>query len=95
VVFKPKNMTPHELQAGEIWVKKEFSKLSSIVKHLPWNLHHPLLYLAMNLGIRANAKADALRLPTLDAELFQEKSHPSRFQRDVMHTGESTFSVGS
>jgi radical SAM superfamily enzyme YgiQ (UPF0313 family) len=73
VVFKPKNMTPYELQAGEIWAKKEFSKLSSILKNLPWNLSHPLLYVAMNLGTRQNVKADILRLPKLSSELFNMK----------------------
>jgi radical SAM superfamily enzyme YgiQ (UPF0313 family) len=73
VVFKPKNMTPYELQSGEIWTKKEFSKLSSIIKYLPWNLSHPLLYVAMNLGIRQNVKIDLLRLPKLASELFTMK----------------------
>ncbi|MBN2189298.1 MAG: B12-binding domain-containing radical SAM protein [Chitinispirillaceae bacterium] len=73
VVFKPKNMTPYELQSGEIWTKKEFSKLSSIIKYLPWNLSHPLLYAAMNLGTRANVKADMVRLPQLASELFTLK----------------------
>jgi radical SAM superfamily enzyme YgiQ (UPF0313 family) len=70
VVFKPKNMTPYELQSGEIWTKKEFSKLSSIIKNLPWNLSHPLLYVAMNLGTRANVKVDMVRLPLLASKLF-------------------------
>jgi radical SAM superfamily enzyme YgiQ (UPF0313 family) len=73
VVFKPKNMTPYELQSGEIWTKKEFSKLSSIIKNLPWNLSHPLLYVAMNLGTRANVKVDMARLPKLASELFDVK----------------------
>lgn len=73
VVFKPRNMTPYELQSGEIWTKKEFSKLSSIIKHLPWNLSHPLLYIAMNLGTRENVKVDTLRLPQLASELFNSK----------------------
>ena len=73
VVFKPKNMTPYELQAGEIWTKKEFSKLSSIILNLPWSMSHPLLYVAMNLGTRHNAKVYLLRLPVLASELFNVK----------------------
>jgi radical SAM superfamily enzyme YgiQ (UPF0313 family) len=73
VVFRPKNMTPYELQSGEIMVKKEFSSMFSIIKNLPWNMSHPLLYLAMNLGVRENVKADILRLPTLASELFNMK----------------------
>ncbi len=70
VVFRPSHMTPHELQEGEIMIKKEFSSYSSILKRLPGNLSHPLLYLAMNLGIRKNVDIDLKRLPQLDAELF-------------------------
>ena len=77
VVFRPKNMTPYELQSGEIWAKREFSKISSVIKYLPWNLAHPLLYLAMNVGIRKNAKADAVRLPQLELELFGKTPEPS------------------
>ena len=73
VVFTPKNMSPYDLQSGEIWVKKEFSKLSCILKNLPWNLSHPLLYIAMNLGTRQNAKKDMLHLPKLASELFPLK----------------------
>jgi radical SAM superfamily enzyme YgiQ (UPF0313 family) len=77
VVFKPRNMSPYELQSGEIWTKKEFSKLSSIIKNLPWNMSHPLLYIAMNLGTRENVKADTLRLPQLASELFNMKQEIS------------------
>ncbi len=73
VVFNPRNMTPYELQAGEIWVKREFSRISSILKNLPWNFSHPLLYFAMNLGTRQNAKVDLKRLPILESELFNNK----------------------
>ena len=55
VVFKPKNMSPYQLQSGKVWVKREFSKMSSIIKKFPWNMSHPLLYLVMNMGIRKTA----------------------------------------
>lgn len=71
VVFRPKSMSPYELQAGEIWIKKEFSKMSSILKRLPDNLSHPLLYLAMNLGMRKTVKADDKKLPHLMTEIFE------------------------
>lgn len=93
VVFRPKNMSPHELQAGEIRVKREFSKLSSIIKNFPWNLSHPLLYLAVNLGTRANAKTDAVRLKTLDTDLFSSNSGHSRSRLDLQGTGENACSV--
>jgi radical SAM superfamily enzyme YgiQ (UPF0313 family) len=65
VVFKPKNMTPYELQTGEIWVKREFTKISSILRRLSGNLSHPLIHLALNFGSRKNVKADFVRLPKL------------------------------
>jgi radical SAM superfamily enzyme YgiQ (UPF0313 family) len=90
VVFRPRNMTPYELQAGEIWVKREFSKLSAILKKLPWNMSHPLLYLAMNHGIRANVKSDALLLPILERELFGTIPEP-----EIDFIREPVLSAGS
>ena len=69
VVFKPKNMSPYELQAGEIWVKREFTKISSILRRLSGNLEHPLLHLALNLASRKNVKKDTQRLPNLVSEI--------------------------
>ncbi|MBN1822726.1 MAG: B12-binding domain-containing radical SAM protein [Endomicrobiales bacterium] len=83
VVFKPRNMTPYELQSGEIWVKKEFSRLSSILRRFPGNLSHPLIYLAMNLGIRENVKVDTRRLPGLRDKIFESCPSiiPERIER--------------
>ncbi|MEK7449621.1 MAG: radical SAM protein, partial [Planctomycetota bacterium] len=69
VVFKPKNMSPYELQAGEIMVKREFTKISSLIRRLPGNLSHPFLYLALNFGSRKNVKTDIKRLPELVSEI--------------------------
>lgn len=71
VVFKPKNMSSYELQAGVFWIKKEFSKISSILKRLPYNMSHPFLYLAMNFGMRKVVKADKTRLKILASEIFE------------------------
>jgi radical SAM superfamily enzyme YgiQ (UPF0313 family) len=75
VVFRPKNMTPYELQAGVLHVKKEFSKISTILGNLPWNMSHPLLYLAINLGTRQSVKNDKKRLSLLSSEIF-DANHP-------------------
>ncbi len=69
VVFQPKHMTPYELQTGEIRVKREFTKISSILRRLPGNLAHPLLYLAMNWASRKNVKTETRRLPQLISEI--------------------------
>lgn len=69
VVFQPKNMSPYELQTGEIRTKREFTKIASILRRLPGNLSHPLLYLALNWGSRKNVKTDTKRLPQLVSEI--------------------------
>ncbi len=69
-VFQPRNMSPFELQAGRLWVLKEFTKMSSILRRLPAHLDHPLLHLAMNLGFQAGCKKELQELPGLAAELF-------------------------
>lgn len=56
VVFKPKMLTPEELHEGRIWIKKEFTKISSILWRLPFNLSHPLLHIALNRGARKGTK---------------------------------------
>jgi radical SAM superfamily enzyme YgiQ (UPF0313 family) len=61
-VFRPKQMSAYELQRGKIWVKKEFSKVSSIMKRLSANLSHPLFYLALNASINRKVKKDYKKL---------------------------------
>ena len=70
VVFKPKNMTPTELQEGKIWVVKEFSKISSIIKRFPSNIAHPFIYLLMNIGIKQSVREDIANLARLKKEVF-------------------------
>ena len=52
VVFRPRNMTPLELQIGKIKAKTDFSKLFSIAVRVLGNFRMPLLYIATNLGYR-------------------------------------------
>jgi radical SAM superfamily enzyme YgiQ (UPF0313 family) len=82
VVFKPKQMTPYELQEGKTWVKKEFSKLSSILKRFPQNISHPLLYLAMNFATRKNVKLDYKKLPHQNFEIFDSKREGGSFSQE-------------
>jgi len=74
VVFKPKSMTPYELQNGTNWVRSEYTKFSSILGRLPGNLAHPLLFLAMNLAAKKGVQEDLARLPILDGEVFNAVS---------------------
>lgn len=63
-------MTPYELQRGKIWVKKEFSKMSNILRRFPTNLSHPLLYLSLNITINKKIKFDYNELESLKDELY-------------------------
>ncbi len=89
VVFKPRHMTPYELQEGKNQVKKEFSRISSIMKRFPYNLSHPLLYLAMNFAARKNVKSDYRRLSRQSMELFCGKGNMEPFSS----AGEQNTSV--
>ncbi len=81
VTFRPKNMSPDELQAGTLWVKKEFAKMSSILRRLPANRAHPLLYLSMNLALRQIVKIDAIKFPVLIPEVFASQGDESVIAR--------------
>lgn len=71
VVFKPKNMTPYELQAGKINARKKFYSISSLLKRLSGNLYNPLVYFPMNYGHMKQVKVEAKRIVTLKPKLFE------------------------
>ncbi len=62
VVFRPKNMTPLELQVIEIKTKTAFNSILSIVERFIGNLRMPGYYLAANLGYRKLALMENKRL---------------------------------
>jgi radical SAM superfamily enzyme YgiQ (UPF0313 family) len=70
VVFQPKNMSPFELQAGRLWVLKQYTRMSSMLRRLPENLDFPFLHLVMNLGFHAACKHELRELPGLATRLF-------------------------
>jgi radical SAM superfamily enzyme YgiQ (UPF0313 family) len=70
VVFKPMNMTPYELQSGNVNAKKRFYSMMSILKRLPANLYSPLIFFAINYGNMKQAKVEVKRLAKLKSELF-------------------------
>lgn len=70
VVFKPKNMTPYELQMGKVNARKKFYTISSILKRLPGNLYNLVLYFATNYGHMKQVKAEGRRISRLKTELF-------------------------
>jgi len=57
VVFRPKNMTPLELQIGEINAKVSFNTIPSIIYRFSGNFRASVLYLASNIGYRKRALA--------------------------------------
>jgi radical SAM superfamily enzyme YgiQ (UPF0313 family) len=69
VVFRPKNMTTQELLEGHLYTRKQFYKISSIVKRLSHGSPHPLLYIAMNFGYRKSIKEDTENLQNETARL--------------------------
>jgi radical SAM superfamily enzyme YgiQ (UPF0313 family) len=73
VVFKPRNMSPSELQLCKIDAKKRFYSKSSILKRLMGNMYNPFLYLALNLGHVKQVKVEEKRLGSLQSELFDLK----------------------
>ncbi len=74
VVFKPKNMTPYELQMGKVNARKKFYKISSVLKRFSGNLYNPVLYFATNYGHMKQVKVEAKRIDRIKSELFEKLS---------------------
>ena len=70
VVFKPKNMTPYELQIGKVNAKKKFYSISSVLKRLSGNLYNPVLFFPINYGNMKQVRVEAKRIAKLKSELF-------------------------
>lgn len=76
VVFKPRNMTPYELQSGKVGAKKRFYSISSVLKRLSGNLYSPIIYFATNYGHMKQVKVEAKRIAKLKSELFGITPNP-------------------
>ena len=70
-LFKPKNLTPYELQIGKLNARKKFYTLASVIKRLSGNLYSPGIYLATNFGHMKQVKIEAERLSQIKSELFE------------------------
>ena len=70
VVFKPKNMTPVELQKCKTFARKKFYSPASVIKRFTGNLYSPIIYFAMNYGHMKQVKVEMKRNEKLEAELF-------------------------
>jgi len=71
VVFKPRNMTPYELQIGKINAKKKFYSLLSVLSRALGNLYHPVIYFTMNYGHIKQVRVEAAKITKLKPELFE------------------------
>jgi len=69
VVFRPRNVTPLELLAGRIWVRSEFTKISAVIKRLPFHRAHPLMHVAINMACRRSCRDWARDFPRVALEL--------------------------
>jgi radical SAM superfamily enzyme YgiQ (UPF0313 family) len=72
-VFNPKNMTARELQEGRLWAKKEFTKISSVLKRLPYHLDNPIYHLALNLGAHITIRNEIKLLPELASTIYRNQ----------------------
>ena len=62
VVFRPKNMTPQELQIGNNRAKAAFNSWGSIGRRLFGNMRMPGVYLMGNMGYRKHALTEKVRM---------------------------------
>jgi len=70
VVFKPKNMTPMELQIGKILARSRFYRTFSFLSRLMGNMNSPVLFTATNYGHMKQSKVERRRFAGLKTELF-------------------------
>jgi radical SAM superfamily enzyme YgiQ (UPF0313 family) len=70
-VFKPRNMTPYELQIGKFNARRKFYSISSILKRLSGNMYSALIFFAINYGNIKQVKVEAKRINKLKSELFE------------------------
>jgi len=70
VVFKPRNMSPHELQTGNWQAKKDFYRINSIVRRLSGNIKHAGIHLISNITYIKHVNSERERIRILDKELL-------------------------
>jgi len=78
VVFTPMHMTPSQLQAGRMWVFREFTKMSTILKKAPFYLDHPLYFAGLSIGRRKACRQDVRRYPSLVSHSFPQETYAEK-----------------
>jgi superfamily I DNA and/or RNA helicase len=71
VVFKPKKISPVELQVWKTQVRKRFYSISCVFRRLLGNLNNPLIYLALNYGHMKQVRVEEKRIPFLKSNLHK------------------------
>lgn len=74
VVYKPRNMTPYELQIGKTTARKKFYSLRSVLKRLTGNLYNPKIYIPMNIGHMKQVKVELAKVDRLKQELYKNNN---------------------
>jgi len=69
VVFKPKKISPVELQVWKTQIRKRFYSISCVFRRLLGNLNNPLIYLALNYGHMKQVRVEEKRIPFLKSNL--------------------------
>jgi len=72
VVFKPRNMSPYELQLYTLQAKQEFYRISSIMRRLTGNFRHFGFHLISNFTYIKHVKSERKRIKRLKTELFAQ-----------------------
>jgi radical SAM superfamily enzyme YgiQ (UPF0313 family) len=72
VVFKPKNMSPFELQTCKTFARKKFYSPYSVLKRLSGNMYNPFVYFATNYGHMKQVKVELKRNIRLKKTIFSE-----------------------
>ena len=72
VVFKPRGLTPYQLQLYKTEAKKRFYSMNSVLKRFGGNLYSPFIYLFTNFGHMKQVKVEAKRISVLKPELFDK-----------------------
>jgi radical SAM superfamily enzyme YgiQ (UPF0313 family) len=83
VVFTPMHMTPSQLQAGRMWVFKEFTKMSTILKKARFHLDHPLYFAGLSIGRRKACRQDLLRYPNLVSHGFPQETYAAKVEEKL------------
>ncbi len=72
VVFRPRGLTPYELQMYKNEAKKRFYSVTSVLRRFAGNMYSPFIYLFTNFGHMKQVKVEAQRIQLLKPELFDK-----------------------